>query len=249
MSAATDLSTPSPTPDGEAQLTRALVRMAIVSADQQTRFTALAGGVSSDIYRVDLPARVVCVKRALARLKVAADWQVPVARNRWEVEWMRVAAGIVPHAVPEILGEDPEAGAFAMAFLPPDRYPVWKALLADGRGTAAMAMAVGDTLGRIHAATADRPEIAARFPTDAVFPRHPPRAVPRHRGAYPPGSGGAFARPRGHHGSDQACAGARRLQSRKTSSSAPTGRSSSTPNARGMAIPPSTWRSCSTTCC
>ncbi|MEO8755485.1 MAG: aminoglycoside phosphotransferase family protein [Casimicrobiaceae bacterium] len=143
--------------------------MAIVSADQRPPFTALAGGVSSDIYRVDLPARVVCVKRALARLKVAADWQVPVARSRWEVEWMRVAAAIVPAAVPEILGEDLEAGAFAMAFLPPDRYPVWKTLLARGDGTVAMAAHIGDTLGRIHAATADRPEIAARFPTDALF--------------------------------------------------------------------------------
>ena len=36
---------------------------------------------------------------------------------------MRVAAAIVPAAVPQMLGEDAEAGAFAMAYLPPDRYP------------------------------------------------------------------------------------------------------------------------------
>jgi 5-methylthioribose kinase len=116
-----------------------------------------------------VPSGVVCVKRALARLKVAADWQVPVARNRWEVEWMRVAASIVPSAVPQILGEDAEAGAFAMAFLPPDRYPVWKGLLAEGAGTVAMAAHVGDTLGRIHAGTADNPGLRARFPTDELF--------------------------------------------------------------------------------
>ena len=33
----------------------------------------------------------------------------------------------------------------------------------------ATAAAVGDVLGRIHAATADRPDIAARFPTDDIF--------------------------------------------------------------------------------
>ena len=143
--------------------------MGLVSADQHESLTALAGGVSSDIYRVDLPSRVICVKRALTRLKVAVDWQVPVTRNRWEVEWMRVAASIVPSAVPEILGEDAVAGAFAMAFLPPDRYPVWKALLSDGAATSAMAAQVGDTLGRIHAATADRPDLAARFSTDELF--------------------------------------------------------------------------------
>ncbi len=151
------------------ELARALVRMALVSADQPIRLTPLAGGVSSDIYRADLPSGVVCVKRALPRLKVAADWQVPVARNRWEVEWMRVAGAIVPTAVPAVVGEDREAGAFAMAWLPPERYPVWKALLAGGQATPEMAAAVGTTLGRIHAATADRPDIAARFATDALF--------------------------------------------------------------------------------
>jgi len=143
--------------------------MAIVSADQQIELIPLAGGVSSDIFRAELPDRVICVKRALPQLKVAADWQVPIERNRWEVEWMRVAGGIVPGAVPTILGEDREAGAFAMAWLPPDEFPVWKNLLADGTADAGMAMRVGDVLGRIHAATADRPDIAARFRTDALF--------------------------------------------------------------------------------
>lgn len=162
---------PSLTPNlsAEDELARALVRMRMVSADQPIRLTALTGGVSSGIYRADLPSGVVCVKRALARLKVVADWQVPVTRNHWEAEWMRVAGSVVPAAVPEILGEDLEAGAFAMAFLPPDRYPVWKGLLSERAGTVAMAAHVGDTLGRIHAATADRPDLPARFPTDDLF--------------------------------------------------------------------------------
>jgi aminoglycoside phosphotransferase (APT) family kinase protein len=143
--------------------------MGIVSAHIHTEWTPLAGGVSSDIYRVEMPSGVICVKRALARLKVAADWRAPVERNRYEVEWMRVAGGIVPAAVPAILGEDREAGAFAMAWLPPDAYPVWKALLLAGTIDEAAAAAVGDTLGRIHAATSDRTDLAARFATDDIF--------------------------------------------------------------------------------
>jgi aminoglycoside phosphotransferase (APT) family kinase protein len=143
--------------------------MGIVSANQHVVLTPLAGGVSSDIYRATVPGGVICIKRALGRLKVAADWQVPVERNQYEVEWMRVAAGIVPGAVPVILGEDRQAGAFAMTWLPPDEYPVWKKLLADGEADTRTAAAVGDVLGRIHAATADRPDIAARFATDALF--------------------------------------------------------------------------------
>jgi len=158
----------SPGPDFD-ELARALVRMGIVGAHQLIKWAPLAGGVSSDIYRVELPTGVICVKRALARLKVAADWRAPVERNRWEVEWMRVAGAIVAAAVPAILGEDREAGAFAMAWLPPEDYPVWKTQLASGTIDARAAAAVGALLGRIHAATADRPDLAARFATDDIF--------------------------------------------------------------------------------
>ena len=82
----------------------ALVNMKLVSTHTHITATALAGGVSSDIYRVELPAGVtVCVKRALPKLKVAADWRAPVSRNRWEAEWMRIAGGITPSSVPRVL--------------------------------------------------------------------------------------------------------------------------------------------------
>jgi len=152
-----------------AVIARALVHMAIVSNHTPPILTPLAGGVSSDVFRVDLPSGAIVVKRALRRLKVAADWRAPVERNHWEAEWLRVAGAIVPAAVPAILGEDRALGCFAMAWLAPDRHPVWKALLQDGMIDAATAATVGEVLGRLHAATADRPDIAARFPTDALF--------------------------------------------------------------------------------
>lgn len=155
--------------DDRAALHEGLRRMAIASAHQQITLEPLAGGVSSDIYRAVLPSRVVCIKRALSRLKVAALWQAPTERNHYEAEWMRVAGGIAPAAVPELLGEDCSTGCFAMAYLDPADHPVWKAQLAGGTIDPRAAAAVGDVLGRIHAATADRPEIAARFPTDDIF--------------------------------------------------------------------------------
>jgi aminoglycoside phosphotransferase (APT) family kinase protein len=144
-------------------------RMSLASADEHIVLTPLSGGVSSDIYRADLPGRTLCVKRALARLRVAADWQAPLERNHFEVEWMRVAGGIVPSAVPRILGEDREMGCFAMAYLAPDDHPEWKALLRDGTIDTDVGTQVGHVLGAIHAATANRLDIAARFPTDAIF--------------------------------------------------------------------------------
>jgi aminoglycoside phosphotransferase (APT) family kinase protein len=153
----------------EASLLASLQRMQLVGAHQSVELIPLAGGVSSDIYRVELPAGPVCIKRALARLKVAAHWEAPVERNRHEVAWMRTAAAIAPVHVPAVLGDDPEGGAFAMAWLPPERFPVWKSLLRDGVVEVASAAAVGDVLGRIHAATADRADLAERFATGDIF--------------------------------------------------------------------------------
>lgn len=156
-------------PPDAAPLLASLRRMKLVGAHQSVPLVPLEGGVSSDIYRAELPGGPVCVKRALPKLRVAADWQAPIGRNRYEVAWMRMAAQIVPHAVPAVVGEDPDGGAFAMSWLPPDRYPVWKTQLRDGTIDPGTAAAVGDVLGRIHAATADRADVHARFPTNAIF--------------------------------------------------------------------------------
>jgi aminoglycoside phosphotransferase (APT) family kinase protein len=129
----------------------------------------LTGGVSSDIWRIDLPDGPICVKRALAKLKVEADWRAPVERNIYEAGWMRTAGAIAPGAVPTLLGQDAEAGLLAMAYLPAERYPVWKSLLRDGVADAGFAARVATTIGRIHAATAADPALAAAFPTDQIF--------------------------------------------------------------------------------
>jgi aminoglycoside phosphotransferase (APT) family kinase protein len=147
----------------------ALERMGLTEAGERAPMQPLAGGVSSDIVRVDLKSGPICLKRALAKLKVKADWQAPVERSRWEVEWMRVAGTIEPTAVPRILGEDVQSGTFAMTFLDPQRYPVWKGLLLQGHAHPLFAALVGARLGVIHQHTAHRPDIAQAFETDHIF--------------------------------------------------------------------------------
>ena len=146
-----------------------LERLGFVTPGERPRMQALTGGVSSDIWKVETTARTLCVKRALARLKVEADWRAPIERNAYEAAWMREAGAIVPDAVPELLGEDRENGLLVMAYLEPASFTNWKDDLRHGRADPAMADAVGDRLVRIHAATANRPEIDARFPTDRIF--------------------------------------------------------------------------------
>ena len=131
--------------------------------------TPLAGGVSSDIYRADLPGGPVCVKRALAKLKVAAEWHAPTERNRFEAAWLRFAADVMPDAVPRVLGVDDAGLAFAMDWLDPQHYPVWKTALLSGDADAGIAADVGQRLACIHAASADRPDLARAFATDESF--------------------------------------------------------------------------------
>jgi aminoglycoside phosphotransferase (APT) family kinase protein len=125
---------------------------------------ALAGGVSSDIWRVDLASGPLCVKGALPRLRVSQVWEAPVERNRYEYEWLKVAGNAAPGAAPRVYAE--RAGLFAMEFLD---FPVWKSLLGQGRAEPPFAARVGAALAAIHAATAGREDIARSFPTDAIF--------------------------------------------------------------------------------
>jgi len=148
----------------------ALVRMGLIESSFHPVMTPLAGGVSSIILRVDRPGEeALCVKRALARLKVAAEWRAPVERNHAEAEWLRAVGQIAPSCVPAVLGEDRAAGLFVMPYLAHGRYPVWKELLREGRVHPEFAEQVGATLAAIHAATAGDALIAARFKNDAIF--------------------------------------------------------------------------------
>jgi aminoglycoside phosphotransferase (APT) family kinase protein len=130
----------------------------------------LSGGVSCDVWRIEVAGRApFVVKRALPRLRVAADWRAPPERATAEVAWINLVAGIVPGAVPKVLGEDRAGHLFAMEYLPPDTHPLWKAELAEGTIDLGFAARVGATLARIHAATAGRDDIARAFANGAQF--------------------------------------------------------------------------------
>jgi aminoglycoside phosphotransferase (APT) family kinase protein len=132
-------------------------------------FERLPGGVSSDIWLVRAGDRAFCVKRALPRLRVAADWQAPVGRNASEAAWLKAAARVLPQSAPKVLAEDAASGVFAMPYLPADAYPVWKEELRRGRVDLKAAAEVGRRLASIHAAFVHSTEAAAAFANDATF--------------------------------------------------------------------------------
>ena len=158
-----------PMTDAPQDLLDAIRRLGLVEAGVWPGMTPLAGGVSSDIWRVDLTQGPVCIKRALSRLKVAADWRAPVERSAYEVAWLEAAAGVNAQAVPRVLAHSAADGLFAMEYLDPQAFPTWKGELMAGHADAAFAAEVGRRLVAIHSATAGDAAVAARFASDAIF--------------------------------------------------------------------------------
>ncbi|MHA1537937.1 MAG: phosphotransferase family protein [Alphaproteobacteria bacterium] len=153
----------------EAEMAVVLRRLGLADADETPALTPLTGGVSSDIWRADLRTGPVCLKRALAQLRVAQTWKAPVERGRYEWEWIRFANQVVPGAAPRALAFDEEAMVVVMAWLPPEDNKLWKDELHAGRADPEFAGSVGRTLATIHGASAGRHDIAERFPSDEIF--------------------------------------------------------------------------------
>jgi aminoglycoside phosphotransferase (APT) family kinase protein len=149
-----------------------LERAGLVRAGDTPRFEPLAGGVSSDIWLVRTGSSEFCVKQALPQLRVAAEWRADISRSANEVRWLtqvgRLDADLVP-LVPRVLASDASIAAFAMEYLSPDRYELWKAQLARGDVNTRTAAAVGRRLAAMHAAFANSPTAAADFDTGALF--------------------------------------------------------------------------------
>src|SRR6478672_4933157 len=120
-----------------------VARSGLAPAGMTARYERLPGGVSSDIWLVRAGSGAFCVKRALPRLRVAADWRAPIERNSKEAAWIKAVGAFMPQAVPRLLAEDAGGGMFAMDYLPPQSFEGWKAQLQRGHVMASTSAEVG----------------------------------------------------------------------------------------------------------
>lgn len=146
-----------------------LLKHQLRAPNEAAKWSELTGGVSSDIWRVDLPGRSLCVKRALPTLKVAADWFAPVNRNSYEWAWLEFAHQYCPDNVPTPLAHDATMGLFAMCLLEPSTHPVWKGQLLEGVVSPDTARQLGFVLAHIHSSSAGNADVEADFATDENF--------------------------------------------------------------------------------
>ena len=131
-----------------------LEEIGLCQSSEVVEAVPLTGGVASDIVRVRVRDRTLCVKFALERLRVEQEWRAPVHRVRAEYAWLSVAEGVRPGIVPALHGWSDAQGGFVMDYIAGPAVYLWKAALlaeAPDRGEAAK---VADALGAIHAASA-----------------------------------------------------------------------------------------------
>lgn len=147
----------------------ALLECEIIAGEVEVlRVTAVAGGVSCDVYRVDLPDRSVGVKRALPRLRVMAEWRAPVERSAYEVLWLQRAQAWGVRA-PHVLASLPDRNLFVMQWFDAATHPVWKAELLAGRADADFARRVGAALAVVHNRSSADETVARDFASDELF--------------------------------------------------------------------------------
>ncbi|MBV8799611.1 MAG: hypothetical protein JO208_07370, partial [Alphaproteobacteria bacterium] len=128
----------------DAEFVLALEDMGLAAPAERLKITRCSGGISCEVWLVEPAGRSSFVaKRPLAKLGVVADWAAPVERSRTEADWLKLVAAIDRALVPEVLAEDRVHNVFAMEYLPPAQYPVWKVQLAEGHIDSGFAGDVG----------------------------------------------------------------------------------------------------------
>ncbi|MCS5599347.1 MAG: hypothetical protein NZ707_06280, partial [Rhodospirillales bacterium] len=136
------------------EICHALIRLNLMDASENPALSELNGGISSEIYKVDLDGRSFCVKSALPTLKSDPDWHVSVERTAAEWEWLKLAQNVAKNIVPDPLGYDKQTNTLVMSYLEPELYPNWKDLLSQGIIDPNMAEAAAERLVMLHNATA-----------------------------------------------------------------------------------------------
>jgi len=145
-----------------------LLRRDGVVRTPDARLTPLTGGVSCDIHLVEDGPEQFVVKRARAKLNVAADWFADVNRNRSEWEFIRYVARFNPSAVPALRHCSGTGNYFAMEYLGAG-FQNWKKLLLVGEANPDHAQWAGHLLGEIHQSSAGDAEARELFDTTRNF--------------------------------------------------------------------------------
>ena len=130
-----------------------LVDLGTLSPGEPIEVRPLSGGVASDIAMVSARDKRLCVKFALPKLKVEADWFAPVHRNVAEYAWLTFASKVAPDNAIALYGQSEALHGFAMECIEGDDTYLWKDHLLAEATDNGEASKVGKLISRIQAAS------------------------------------------------------------------------------------------------
>ena len=137
-------------------------------SDVPTTIDFLSGGVSSLVVRVVTDDGAFVIKQALPQLRVEAAWFSRPERSGIEARCALALSELLPGSVPDVVAIVPERSAFVMRSAPPGT-ETWKDHLMRGEISPDVAETVGRMLGRIHANSAGRADLAVEFADTSFF--------------------------------------------------------------------------------
>jgi 5-methylthioribose kinase len=109
------------------------------------------------------------VKKALAKLKVEAEWLSDPARSAVEVAAIHAFGELIgPQYVPQVLWTKVDENSFAMRLVDP-RLRNWKRDLLDGRVDLKTARRAGELIGSAHGASQQRTDLRRLFADRTYF--------------------------------------------------------------------------------
>lgn len=126
------------------------------------------GGVSGTVAYASDGKRKIIVKQALARLKVAADWQCGPERMKVEYEAQKIFSELVPESVPKPISFDSENNIM-VRYATDENCRMWKEDLLDGIVNFNTAECAIETMLEIHNKTAGHALIADKFNDNHFF--------------------------------------------------------------------------------
>ena len=145
-----------------AGVTAYLVARGVVPSGSELTVEVLGGGVSGMVLAVRGPGVALVVKQALPKLLVADEWFAPPRRTDTEAAALRLAARLLPGRVPPVIDSDDRQHVLVLQHAPAG-WRNWQAEMLAGRVHAETGTWAGDTLGRLHSATAGDAEVAEAF--------------------------------------------------------------------------------------
>ncbi len=130
--------------------------------------TPLAGGVSSEMFRVEDGTDVFIVKRALSKLRVDHEWFADVRRTGSERKFIEYVGRTLPGSVPALRPGPASREYVAMEYFGPE-FVNWEELLLRGQAKIEEVNRAAHVLGCIHAYSAIDPTAPFLFNTTESF--------------------------------------------------------------------------------